>query len=426
VLEVLAKWLGEEAARSEAFSNSPAILSLLKILSILPLTVDLLVHYKYGRVIKKIIKAQPKAAAAPIAVEIHALAERLFDRWTEMALDAERLEQEALAQQARAQPQTPMQAQTSIQAQMQAQGPAGDSVISAESIGQKRRADSEGSLEDLAEAPKKQSRHVRFPSDPASLAEVIEFHRDPHEWEYLGVPTANSINAAVHDMMYADRDEAAIAFKQFHELESEDIEEEKLFEVLLKWSLPLPIAGIPENLPAGNESEERNAQAQRERTVLSVAFYTRAEIPESLTEPLPVSHPPSQAKIIPFWDPATDTLLVQKSVRFGLRNDVSYGTSPSIPTKDLPGNVPVLDTALLASFFNSPPAFPSSLASNLEMYSSHSSPMSRKPSYPSLPNPASPNQTHAPFKKARCRFYRSGQPGSCRFGDSCTFLHQDD
>lgn len=259
------------------------------------------------------------------------------------------------------------------------------------------------------------------------------------------------------DYHHADKQEASYAFNRLRiEMEAE-----------IEWQTPVDITITDENIaPAmGEESEERQVQEQRERQAVSAVYFSMEHVPPSPAESEQTLY--EQPSKEPVWITAS-TLQPQKIVIADARN-------------------PPIDPKVLASFMHAPPPFPpppgmppmvpppmplpgmpnrpmmipplpfplprAPAAGGISVFPPFPPPgiglpgaprppfpfpmpnagMPRPPLPPGmfLPMPPMPMQVPGqampsrPFKTRACKFYQSGQPGSCRFGDNCSFYHQD-
>ena len=329
VLRVLAGWLNT----AYADKNYGQLGELLRLLTKLPLGFDDLVEFKFGRVIKKVIREAETTGEQQLAKE---LATTLFHNWTLLADASE---------------PTP--------------------------TSHKRPPDAAQEPADT-----KPQRRVHFPTETCKLVTVHEFHRDPEEWAYLGLPTL----ILSHDLLHADKDEAAHLFGSEKRAAQDEDDEDERFP---PWVPPRPIAHNKLPQPIMN-SPEAVHQTEQARKVLAATYFSLADIPANPTDPPPAPEATGAAKTkqLPLWDPATDALLVHKHVDLG---------PPS------PSAAPALvDPAVLSSLFSNPHSL------NLTSF---------------LPAPAP--STRPSSKRPLCRDYRPGRPGSCRLGDACPFLHQD-
>ncbi|NBO25155.1 MAG: hypothetical protein EBU93_08010, partial [Chlamydiae bacterium] len=245
-------WLNE--VENEKLHDSILVEKILEILSRLDFTIDLLIKFKFGRFVKKIVQQNEKSGATKLNATAE-IASKLFEKWSILANQPEL-------------PSIPRRKSedTSIVQSYRIE----ESSEEAKCAPQKRLKIESVEVSDLN---KKNQRSVHFPEDDDKLCKIIVFERAPEEYAYL-----SDGSEARDNYLHADAGEASIMFNEYS---IEDEEEEKNFKC---WE-PLKAVKRDDNcLGEGNESEETIIQHQRERTVLSAKYYNIDEVPLSPSE----------------------------------------------------------------------------------------------------------------------------------------------
>lgn len=345
--------------------SSQLVLKALEILAELQLSLDQLVRYKFGRVIKKITQKfqDSKKDANLYSDRIEILAKQLFERWSSLATQNDTI----TIPKKRSIDETPV-------------------VQIAEAPGQE--VGLKPPKEDEPISKKKRDRKVSFPDDEKELVQIVVFERDPAEYEFLSDGSASQ-----HSYLHADRDEAAKAFKLLKDgLDDDDLK---------SWYQPEALTLIPER-PDGKDCEEKIIQGLRERTVLSVVYYSLHTIPSNPSESIVDEGEQTQEpKIIPSRDSHKAT-----------QRTIPLNTAPTLIVPPMLMNIP--DPSILSSFL----ANPSDIGSIFE----------RSTEVKVRDNPPPPNHYRSQTLSSRppiCKYYRPRRPNSCKLGSACGFLHQD-
>lgn len=314
----------------------------------------------------------------------------------------------------------------------------------------------------------------------ANEEELVKVHLfQPYDEEFPSRtnPLSKSRSKARPDYHHADKQEASYAFQQLAlEMEPE-----------IEWRRPLDIIVKDESVaPArGEESTEREAQAQRERQTVSAVYFSVDHVPPTPSETDPglftgpdhyqrppihipelnskvqvqqiiIPDPNAPARVDPnvlsaFFNSNLLNMPRQSVVSpppvmpplpvgipqlprhpLGMPFPPFPGMRPPMPPMSFPpsaqgGMFPPFPPGMMHS---APPPFPFPLPG------APRPPMATPPMFPP-PFPglhhATPQNRPALFDKSSnprlqtkpCKFYKPGQPGSCRFASSCLFLHQD-
>lgn len=341
----------------------------------------MLVKYKYGRVVKKLLQKCKENGAAfdEVSSKICSLAQNLFDDWN------------ALASQNDYVPAVKRRS-SSIDS---------DTLIASASTSSENvveiNIETEIDIETPAEIKRPRIRKVSFPEDEGKLCQVVYFERDPAEYEFLSDGSASQ-----HDYLHADKDEALNAFRTSLDVVDED-------EQFKPWSIPPAVANI-ETLPDGKDSEEKIIQGQRERTVLSTSYFSIQNIPPSPSEDIvDVIDKETPFKVIPSRDACNSVCRI-----------IPLKTAPSLVVPPIFMNIP--NNNLLSSLLTSTAGVNSLLNPFTSLDSRPEEP--KKPSWTNSPTD-SYNSIVGVQRPGICKFYRSRRPNSCKFGSSCAFLHRD-
>lgn len=399
ILIVFGLWLG--SVETEELCESVLIEKLLEILSRLTFTVDLLVKYKFGRVIKKITQQQTKTIKGRSVN--YEMAVKLFEDWSVLANKPEM--------------PTVMRRKSDDEVSISSNSDTQSVTTS------KRTADSE-SGEDMKKVkleidvtPKKKS--VKFPDSQDKLCKIILFERAPEEYEFL-----SDGSAARDSYLHNDVGEASMAFG--HDDDYEELVEPVYYK---PWGTLQKIEGLQGiERPEGNDSEEKIIQQQRERTVLSENYYSLAVTPASPHEfdVDEVSDDSFSGKIIPI---RANEAILKHSVT------IKSTSAPSL----------VVPTDLLNNFMTSNYNYKSMMNPFVTVPAENSfapiskhfevPPLKASASIPAYWNAYRPEKTSSSSdsfeqrggysSRTICRHYRPGQRNSCRLGSSCRFLHQN-
>lgn len=259
---VLGLWL--TSVEQEKLLESVLVEKILEILSLLTFTIDLLVKYKFGRVIKKITQQKVTAKSKPVNFE---MASKLFDEWSELANKPEiptvprRKSEESI---------------NDIEIVIKPPSPVAQPIVPEPKPAIKRLSP-ELHTEEVKRtkmAPLKKS--VKFPESDEDLCKYFVFERAPEEYEFLSDGSASR-----DSYLHADKGEALVAFEH-----SNDSDEslESLTAALKPWKQLESLEGVSFDQPDGMDSEEKIIQRQRERTVLSINYFSLGEVPPSPSE----------------------------------------------------------------------------------------------------------------------------------------------
>jgi hypothetical protein len=423
---VLGLWLS--SVEPEKLLESVVIEKILEIISRLNFTVDLLVKYKFGRVIKKIIQQKERATLKNKTTCLNIeMATKLFDSWSALANKSEipnvprRKSDEEIEKK---------EEENVLEPTKRAESP----VISKEPLVTKRNLVIEMEDENINIEGKKikfkssetRKKSVKFPEIPGELCKVIVFERAPEEYEFLSDGSASRDN-----YLHADAGEASRAFGS-----SMDTEDYSDFN-FKPWKALERIEGIPSERPEGIDSEEKIIQHQRERSVLSVNYYSLSDIPPNPSEEdvdTATDEDPMSVKTIPI---RPNEKIVKQKVT--IKEKTHSLEVPKIFTPDLFNNI-MTNNSIFNTLLNP-------FASNTKGPSIDSKPKINQTSNPNgnySPNlynfesknsknhrvstiQSSPKESEYRGYSAKsiCNYYRPGKPFSCRLGSSCRFIHQD-
>lgn len=357
------------------------MLNILEILNQLPLTVELLVTYKYGRVVKRIVqrcKEEDGVSKNDIFEQIATLAREMFDTWNNLAVQNE-ITPASKKRQSSPEEQTVSSLGTRCNAGIEVN-------ISPES----------GSIESQ-ESKRVKVRKVTFPGDD-KLCQVIVFERDPAEYEFL-----SDGSASLHDYLHADKDEALNAFKASHKGDEED--------QFTPWTPPSPLSKV-EALPEGKDCEEKIIQGQRERTVLSTSYFSLENIPFNPSEDIvDVVDKESSIKKIP----TRDSCNVQSRV-------IPLKVAPILSVPPMLLDIP--NSSFLSSLLSNPSGVTSLLNPFTTSFEGGPCEEQRDALQPGSVSDVCNRGPSVP-RPGICKFYKSRRPNSCKFGSSCSFLHRD-
>lgn len=423
---VLGLWLS--SVEPEKLLESVVIEKILEIISRLNFTVDLLVKYKFGRVIKKIIQQKERATLKNKTTCLNIeMATKLFDSWSALANKSEipnvprRKSEEEIEKK---------EEENVLEPTKRAESP----VISKEPLVTKRSLVIEMEDENINIEGKKikfkssetRKKSVKFPEIPGELCKVIVFERAPEEYEFLSDGSASRDN-----YLHADAGEASRAFGS-----SMDTEDYSDFN-FKPWKALERIEGIPSERPEGIDSEEKIIQHQRERSVLSVNYYSLSDIPPNPSEEdvdTATDEDPMSVKTIPI---RPNEKIVKQKVT--IKEKTHSLEVPKIFTPDLFNNImtnnsifntllnpfasntkgPSIDSKLKINQTSNPNG---NYSPNLYNFESKNSKNHRVPTIQSSPKESEYRGYSA---KSICNYYRPGKPFSCRLGSSCRFIHQD-
>jgi len=207
----------------------------------------------------------------------------------------------------------------------------------------------------------------------------------------------------------------------------------------------------------GRKSVEKDIQEQREITALSAIYFSTEHIPPSPSESIADNSPPDPSwrpKPIPLKEVGSESAPI---VRFVPSSERSKSPAPSIVDSNIlsslltnpnilqdllqkTSTVPAMNSNVIPPPFSFPPPtgmFPPMLRPPFPFPPQMSPfPVASLPLHPQFqPQASGPkfkiSKTNAPAAninkkgKLACKYYQAGQPGSCRFGDRCTFMHAD-
>lgn len=421
----------------EKLLQSVLVEKILEVLSRLSFSVDLLVKYKFGRVIKKIAQQKVPAKTKPINLE---MAAKLFADWSELANKPE------IPSIARRKSDDSTNESVVIQAAPPGELPAALSpppplgapelqpieishVVATKTALKRPSPNLKGDEVKKAKLSLK-AKNVKFPDSYEDLCKVILFERAPEEYEYL-----SDGSAARDSYLHADKGEALAAFEH-----SNDSDEslESLSPILKPWKQLAVLSDIPADRPDGIDSEEKIIQHQRERSVLSINYFSIKEVPFSPSEvdvdDISPDEGPPHYKTIPVRSNET---IVKHSFSFKSASSVqSFEISslfiPEMMNNFLPSSSNYNDLLNPFSNVKSSPKIPEKPGNN--PYDGGNSSPPYRPASRSFPPALSANrptssrstvETAGYSSKAICRHYRPGNARSCWLGSNCKFLHQD-
>lgn len=427
---VLGLWLS--SVEQDKLLESVLVEKILEILSRLNFTVELLVKYKFGRVIKKITQQKEKTSLKNKTSSLNIeLATKLFDSWSALANKSEIPNIPRRKSEEDIEKKEDLDVEIVIKPESPSPPPEAKSMKRT-SITALQEEDDEGKKmrkTSVSEEPKNKRKSVKFPDAPEKLCKVILFERAPEEYEFLSDGSASR-----DSYLHADVGEASKAFG--HSLDMDDsLEASYNFK---PWKELETIEGIVGERPDGIDSEEKIIQHQRERSVLSVNYYSLSEVPPTPSEEdvdTASDDPSSSVKAIPIRP--NEAIIKQKITIKQLKPPGL--TVPPIMSSDLFTNLissnsnynnllnpfasneggswsntyqPVKPSPTLLSSQWSGNSFNNN--SNFKSESKYSSqPMARE------------TEHRGYYAKSVCKYYRSGKPSSCRLGSSCRFIHQD-
>ena len=404
---VLGLWLS--SVEPEKLLESVLVEKLLEILSRLTFTVDLLVKYKFGRVIKKITQQKVTVQLKPTNFE---MASKLFEEWSEMA---NKPEIPVVPRRKSEDSTNDVDVATTIAQTHSLPDVKPEEVIA--KVAAKtvlKRPSPDVKNDDTKRAKTAFKKSVRFPDSVEELCKVILFERDPEEYEYLSDGSASR-----DSYLHADKGEALAAFEHSNDSD-ESLESPSIF--LKPWKQLLALEGVPLDRPEGIESEEKIIQHQRERTVLSINFYSLSEVPFSPSE-VDVddisSEDPPHYKTIQIRSNET---IVKHSFKFTSNSsiqslEISSLFSPNMMNNFIPSGSTFTD--LLNPFSNGKSKVEPSLQNP-----TNSSPRIDL-SLNSFRSSLESEPVSGYSSKTICRHYRPGKARSCWLGSNCKFLHQD-
>lgn len=371
------------AVNAENYLSSKIVLKILEILIKLSFNIDLLVRYKFGRAVKKILQKCKESTVADdeVSSRISSLSQQLFDEWNNLASQNDYA------------PSVKRRSSSIDSDSLSASNSSSnDNIV---------EIDIEPEVELPLEVKKAKIRKVTFPEDSSKLCQVVFFERDPAEYEFLFDGSASQ-----HDYLHADRDEALFAFKST----SDAIDEDDQFK---PWTAP-PTIEKAESCPDGKDSEEMIIQGQRERTVLSTSYFSIQSIPPSPSENnVDVIDKEMPYKTIPSRDACNPVSRI-----------IPLKTAPALIVPPIFMNIP--NNSILSSLLTSPAGFNSLLNPFTSTFDTTPS-KPEEPKRPSWSSTAAESYGHntSVQRPGVCKFYRSRRPNSCKFGSSCAFLHRD-
>ena len=264
---ILGLWL--TSVEQDKLLESVVVEKILEILSRLNFTVDLLVKYKFGRVIKKIIQQKDKASLKNRITCLNIeMATSLFDSWSALANrndipnvprrnSEEDIEKEDVV--------NGTEAINESESPKNESEPTSTKRTSTIAIGEGIKEE-----EKKIKCSKTRNRSVKFPELPEELCKVVIFERAPEEYELLSDGSVSRDN-----YIHADDGEASKAFGN-----SNDVKYGHNLK-LKRWRELDFVEDIPTGRPDGKDSEEKIIQHQRERSVLSINYYFIWDIPAS-------------------------------------------------------------------------------------------------------------------------------------------------
>lgn len=414
---VIGMWLN--SVEQDKLLESVVIEKILEILLRLNFTVDLLVKYKFGRVIKKITQQKEKTIFKSKTTCLNLeMATKLFDSWSALANNSEipnvprRKSEEDIER----------KEEESFNEQISIQRPKSPE-ISIESTSIKRTStivmndDSDKSKKIKYSETRKKS--VTFPETHSELCKVILFERAPEEYEYLSDGSASRDN-----YLHADVGEASKAFG--NSIDTEDYSDFNL----KPWKELEAIEGSKSDRPDGIDSEEKIIQHQRERSVLSVNYYSLSDIPPNPSEEdVDTATEDSDSLAIKTIPIRPNEKIIQQKVVIKQKTPII--DFPKFFTPDLINNFITNDSGfnnLLNPFVSSSKDPSRDLKTKSNKSNDPNSICSSKNliiQAPSHPSSQKESEYRGYSAKSICNYYRPGKPFSCRLGSSCRFIHQD-
>ena len=445
LMVLLGLWLS--SIDQDKLLDSLIVGKILEILSKMRFSVDLLVKYKFGRVIKKI--TQQKGKLSKSASVIFDLASKLYENWSILANQSEiptvpRRKSDETIKVAEPIYVVPSDYEQSVEIH---HIEAADSKEKVDSLKRGSGYNNEPQENNVVEkktkiiTPVSAKKSVKFPETPGQLCKIIIFERAPEEYEYLSDGSASR-----DSYLHADKGEASAAFNR-----SLDIDELYDFK---PWTSPEKIEGIPTDCPDGIDSEEKIIQRQRERSVLSATYYSVTEIPPSPSEEdvdvtddmngvktIPIRHNEAIVKhlvsikvpslVVPqiFTAPELFTNLSNNSFNASLFNPF-VTAPPAGPAYSKPLNqeyFPSDDLMGHSSSSSSSSSNSSRRNSSIEGYSrsASTSTSSYESSRSSKKDHENQGKDSHYSSKSLCRHYRPGRRNSCWLGPDCKFIHKD-
>jgi hypothetical protein len=354
---------------------------ILEILSKLNFTVEKLVKYKFGRVIKKITNQKDKIPSI-LRTNNFDLACTLFDSWNSLASKSELF----VAPRRKSEDEI-ISSECANMVATNCKRESDKTSLSSENLFPKKIKASDSTEIDTLKQEKDKDRKVRFPDSHELLCKIIVFERAPEEYEFLSDGSASR-----DSYLHADIGEASIAFGHSDEI-IEDL-------VCLKpWNIPNSLDHLLE-FPDGIDCEEKIIQQQRERTVLSTSYFSIHEIPSSPSE--------KNVDIQECSDDQVKTIPIRANENI-IRHTVKIKSSCLI----IPG---MLSPDLLSSLVSN-----ASYDSTFNPFIKSDTKYSQNTQF----NIASESPAVKKSKRNLCKFYKPGRASSCRLGSSCKFLHQD-
>ena len=284
---VIGLWLS--SVEPEKLVESLLVGKILEVLTRLTFTVDQLVKYKFGRIVKKIVQLKDKHENNHNVQ----LAHKIYNLWNNLVSKSEikiaprrksedednlnlnetNNQNDSTASQIKSLQDN----QTNEIGRKRSISISTDSNLIEESHEKKIKLNvptnitNKDSDNDAKFNYIKVKKKVHFPNTAEKLCKVILYERAPEEYEFLSDGSASR-----DSYLHADFGEASKAFELFKDLN--DCEE--LLNSLKPWNTPLVLEGSVEG-PEGSESEEKIIQHQRERTVLSVTYFNNSDIPST-------------------------------------------------------------------------------------------------------------------------------------------------
>lgn len=414
----------------------------MEILSRLTFTVELLVKHKYGRVIKKITHQQGKTPLKSKSGN-YEIAVKLFEDWSVLANKSET---------------TAGIRRKSFDDNSISDLQMLDNSMDAQLSSFKRSLPGNFDQDEEVRTPKSsKKRSVNFPDSQDKLCKVIIFERAPEEYEFL-----SDGSAARDNYLHSNIGEASLAFSS-----TDEYDDPAAFN-FKPWTSLQPIEGLPDiERPEGNDSEEKIIQQQRERTVLSVNYYSFSDIPPCPAEADvdDVSDDSFTGKIIPTRAnesilkqyvsiksaPAASGLMIpselltnfmtsSSSYKAMLNPFVTSNNNSSLNSRyEEPLYQPPVRSYYVAEpAYQSPAPFGQYNPFEEPLYQPSTKYREPKHSVPENWNPyrrdrneqytqsgTSANEQQGYSSRSVCRFYRAGKRNSCKLGSDCKFLHQN-
>ena len=415
--------------------ESVLVEKVLEILSRLNFTVDLLVKYKFGRVIKKITQQKEKTTLKNKTTCLNfEMATKLFDSWSDLANKSE------IPNVPRRKSEEDIPNKEGESANKTIQRPKSPE-ISKDSTSMKRTStivindDVDGGKKIKHSEMRKKS--VKFPETHNELCKVILFERAPEEYEYLSDGSASRDN-----YLHADIGEASKAFGNL--MDTEDYSDINNFD-FKPWKELEAIEGIPSDRPDGIDSEEKIIQHQRERSVLSVNYFSFSDIPPPNPSEEDVDTSTEDSSTVKTITIRPNEKIIQQKV--AIKQKTPSLDVPKIFTPDLFNNFIANNSSFnnLLNPFASIPKDPSRDSKTKFNKSNNPNPNSiwtsgngsnssslynfeskhSRTQTPVITSSPKESEYRGYSAKSICNYYRPGKPFSCRLGSSCRFIHQD-